>query len=153
MVLVDVRRHHAGMTSEARLLRLTPQLLYRSLDEERLTHVLRACSTTRAALTAEHKIATESFGAADAATVRRWLSERLTRFEPMDRVVVMLWPTYRFGIEVSLADLVGFHESLWLPGSDDLWVVPPDRSWFLELDHEEHAHLYRVLGSGDATMA
>ena len=51
--------------------------------------------------------------------------------------VLVIWPHYRAGIELTFRDFVLTFDELWYPGADDIWILPKDRKWLLEFSHEE----------------
>ncbi len=129
---------------ETRLERFAPRVRYRTLEEDDLKRKTDAIRSRRLRLTAGDVLATASFAALDAAEARQWLDRALSLVAPDGELVQLVWPAHRFGVDMRLADLIEYHDHLWFPSSDDVWVAPVDLSWLLELDHEEHARLFRT---------
>jgi hypothetical protein len=133
-------QHHM----ETRLARFAPEVRYRAFAEDELTQKVSAIRSTRERLAEEHVLATGFFATIDAAASRRWLERAFSQVASIDQPVQVVWPASRFGVDMSLGDFIEHHDGIWLPSSDDVWVVPLEPSWLLELDHEEHATLFRV---------
>lgn len=119
-----------------RFQRLAPDTPRRELWPHEVDRLTRECQRWRRAVTPADARARFVVDEDDERT-RRWLRDVLDLRCAETSIVRLLWPAHRFGIETSWSDFVADHEKLWLRSSDDVWVVPLDLSWLLEMDHEE----------------
>jgi len=78
----------------------------------------------------------------DAPQVREWF--RILPIRADDRSIIV-WPADRAAIRVFFGDFVDYYDELWYPAADDVWVTNDERSWILELDHEE---VFRFFARG-----
>lgn len=64
--------------------------------------------------------------------------ESLRSLRIADEVMVtILWASTRHGAALTFGDFVSWYDDLWYPSADDVWVLVPEGSWLIELDHEE----------------
>lgn len=62
---------------------------------------------------------------------------------PGDPSVLVLWPSQRLAVSTQLSTFIDYYDDFWYPSSDDVWVVPSDLGWLLEISHEEIITLVR----------
>lgn len=71
---------------------------------------------------------------------KNWLTNTIKT----NKKVMVIWVTYSEAALLDFHDFVKFHEDLWLPSAEDIWIIDQiDYSWVLELDHEEIFRLYK----------
>lgn len=57
---------------------------------------------------------------------------------PLGRQVVeVVWPFDRVAFRIDYADIVRHYDDLWYPSRDDVWILSPDRTNVVGIDHEE----------------
>jgi hypothetical protein len=69
--------------------------------------------------------------------VRDWL-----RTLDISGRVTVVWLFEREGIEIDYTEFATYHDDLWYPGSDDVWVIAHDGSRVVQMDHEELFYFY-----------
>lgn len=72
---------------------------------------------------------------------KNWLESVVS---PKEKIIA-LWPQERKGLALSYASFIKYHDDLWFPARDDVWLIDKaDFSWLIELDHEEVFRFYTV---------
>jgi hypothetical protein len=74
------------------------------------------------------------------------LATRLESLGIVDEDVLVSWPAFREGFKMKWSVFVAHLPDLWYPGSGDVMVTSPSRSWVLEITHEEHVRLHCLEG-------
>lgn len=58
-------------------------------------------------------------------------------------VTTLIWPYDRCGIYLPFHLFIEYYDDLWYPASDDVWIMDPNISWLLEIDHEENFSFFQ----------
>jgi hypothetical protein len=54
-----------------------------------------------------------------------------------ENVVKIYWHSTNEGISVDFETFVENFDEFWYPSSDDIWVIGNEKSWLIQVDHEE----------------
>lgn len=66
------------------------------------------------------------------------IRERLRSLGIADQVpATLIWASSQHGVALAFGEFVRWYDVWWYPSSDDVWVLDPNDSWLIELDHEE----------------
>lgn len=54
-----------------------------------------------------------------------------------ENLVNVYWHSNNEGVSVNFETFVENFDEFWYPSSDDIWVTGNDKSWLIQIDHEE----------------